>query len=73
MGKAPGKYYREGLSLVDLMRTFPDDAAAEAWFVSARWAGGVRCPRVRLGERAGAGHTQAATRTVAALAARISA
>ena len=44
MGKAPGKYYREGLSLVDLMRTFPDDAAAEAWFVSARWTDGVRCP-----------------------------
>ena len=27
--KAPGKHYREGLSLVELTRLFPDDAAAE--------------------------------------------
>ena len=27
------------------MRMFPDDAAAEAWFVNARWADGVHCPR----------------------------
>ena len=25
--KAPGKHYREGLSLVELTRLFPDDAA----------------------------------------------
>ena len=50
MGKAPGKYHREGLSLVDLMRMFPDDAAAEAWFVNARWAKGVRCPQCDSGD-----------------------
>jgi len=30
--KAPGKHYREGLSLVQLTRMFPDDKAAEKWF-----------------------------------------
>ena len=39
----PGKSYRKGLSLVDLARLFPDDAAAEAWFVESRWPDGIRC------------------------------
>ena len=42
--KAPGKHYREGLSLVELTRLFPDDAAAERWFVAQRWPDGVSCP-----------------------------
>ena len=42
--KAPGKHYREGLSLVQLTRMFPDDAAAENWFVKARWPDGAVCP-----------------------------
>lgn len=41
---APGKHYRNGLSLVDVMRKFPDDAAAEAWIVQQRWPDGIRCP-----------------------------
>ena len=41
---APGKHFRKGMSLVEVMRIFPDDAAAEAWFVKARWPEGVRCP-----------------------------
>ena len=40
---APGKHYRTGLSLIDLMQTFPDDATAEAWFIDSRWPTGVRC------------------------------
>ena len=43
--KAPGKHYRAGLSLVELVKMFPDDAAAERWFVETRWPGGVFCPR----------------------------
>ena len=43
--KAPGKHYRTGLSLVELVKMFPDDAAAERWFVETRWPGGVFCPR----------------------------
>ena len=41
---APGKHFREGLSLVELVRMFPDDAAAERWFVENRWPDGVHCP-----------------------------
>ncbi len=35
--KGPGKYFREGLSLIDLMAMFPDEQAAEAWFEQQRW------------------------------------
>ena len=42
--KAPGKHYREGLTLIELTRMFPDDAAAERWFVKTRWPDGVHCP-----------------------------
>ena len=28
-----------------LFKMFPDDDAAEAWFVSRRWPDGVRCPQ----------------------------
>ena len=41
---APGKHFREGLSLFDLLRMFPNDAEAERWFVKQRWANGVFCP-----------------------------
>ena len=44
-GKAPGKYHREGLTLVQLLRMFPDDAMAEMWFTEQRWGGEPRCPR----------------------------
>ena len=44
-GKAPGKYYRKGLSLIELTRMFPNDAAAERFFVKARWPKGVCCPK----------------------------
>ena len=42
--KAPGKHYREGMSLVEVMRKFPDDAAAERWFTEIRWPDGPHCP-----------------------------
>ena len=41
--KAPGKHYREGLSLVDIMDMFPDEAAATAWFESIVWTTGRCC------------------------------
>ena len=41
---APGKHFRKGMSLVEVMRMFPDDAAAEAWFIKARWPNGIHCP-----------------------------
>ena len=42
--KAPGKAYRQGLSIKALLRMFPDDETAETWFTEARWPDGVHCP-----------------------------
>ena len=42
--KAPGKFHRTGLTLVELSRMFPDDATAERWFAEQRWPEGLHCP-----------------------------
>ena len=42
--KAPGKGYRKGMTLKQLMQRFPDDATAEAWFATQRWHGEPWCP-----------------------------
>ena len=42
--KAPGKHYRTGLTLVEVIRLFPDDATAETWIAEVRWPNGPRCP-----------------------------
>ena len=42
--KAPGKAHRAGLTLVEITRMFPDDTAAEEWFIRSRWPDGVYCP-----------------------------
>ena len=44
MAKAPGKAHRLTLSLVEIVRMFPDNATAEAWFAESRWPDGVQCP-----------------------------
>ena len=43
--KAPGKDYRKGLTAKQFYQMFPDNAAAEAWFVARRWPNGVCCPK----------------------------
>ena len=43
--KAPGKSDREGITLLQLTKMFPDDAAAEAWFRKLWWPSGPHCPR----------------------------
>ena len=44
--EAPGKHYREGMSLVQLMDLFPTEEAAHDWFVEQRWSKIERhCPR----------------------------
>ena len=43
--KAPGKFYRKGMTLVELTKMFPDDATAEQWFAEVRWPNGVACPK----------------------------
>ena len=42
--EAPGKHFRKGMSLIEVMRMFPDDATAETWFVKVRWPHGPACP-----------------------------
>ena len=45
-GKAPGRYYRDGVTLIDLFNMFPDEDAAELWFEMDRWGDtGLYCPR----------------------------
>ena len=43
--KAPGKSFRMGLSLIEIMRMLPDDATAEKWFIETRWPNGVACTK----------------------------
>lgn len=46
MQSAPGRHYREGISLIDLFKMFPDEQAAETWFEQQRWShSGMYCPR----------------------------
>ena len=42
--KAPGKHFRKGITLTEFYEMFPDDEAAEKWFVSERWPNGITCP-----------------------------
>ena len=42
--KAPGKAHRKGITLAQLLKTYPDDAAAEKAFVARRWPNGIACP-----------------------------
>ena len=40
----PGKSYRKGLSLVEAIKTFGNEAEAEQWFIETRWPNGIACP-----------------------------
>lgn len=42
--KAPGKSYREGISIKKLMAMFPDGDAARKWLESELWPDGPYCP-----------------------------
>ena len=42
--KGPGQSHRKGLSLPELLRMFPDNATAGAWFTDTRWPNGPLCP-----------------------------
>ena len=54
---APGKHYRESISIFKLSAMFPDDAAAEAWFVEQRWQEGPHCPHCgSVNVQSGAAH-----------------
>ena len=42
-GKAPGKYFREGISLSEAVKMFADNETAKQWFTDQRWPHGVCC------------------------------
>jgi len=42
--RAPGKSYRKGITLMEIFKMFPNDDAAEKWFIDVRWPDGVHCP-----------------------------
>ena len=44
MKSAPGKAYRTGITIKQIMQMFPDDATAEQWFIEQRWNGVIACP-----------------------------
>ncbi|MYH57475.1 MAG: IS1595 family transposase [Boseongicola sp. SB0675_bin_26] len=45
MAMAPGKSFRKGLTIIDLMEMFPDELSARKWFESLIWAdSGRHCP-----------------------------
>lgn len=43
--KAPGKHHRQGMSLVEMMKMFPNNDKAREWFEKKRWKDGAYCPR----------------------------
>ena len=40
---APGKHYRKGISLLDVVEQFSTDEKANEWFVARRWPDGIWC------------------------------
>ena len=42
--KAPGKHYREGLTLFEVAEKFADENAARKWLEALRWPDGPHCP-----------------------------
>ena len=41
----PGKSYRRGITLIDAIQRFSDEATVERMFIEARWPNGVACPK----------------------------
>ena len=40
----PGKAYRRGITLIEVVEMFSTEKAAEEWFIQQRWPAGVNCP-----------------------------
>lgn len=57
ISEAPGKTLRQGITLTQLLRWFPDDATAERRFAKQRWHGEEYCPHCgSLNVQTGAKH-----------------
>lgn len=55
--EAFGKHDRQRMSLIEAMKMFPDDDAAETWFMRVRWPNGPACPECgSINVQAGAAH-----------------
>ena len=39
----PGKAYRKGISLIDIVKRFDTEEKAEEWFIEQRWPDGIAC------------------------------
>ena len=51
--KAPGKWHRQGISLMELTDMFPDEESARLWLESQVWPGGEPvCPHCGSPDRA---------------------
>ncbi len=44
MGKAPGKFYRKGMTIVEAVNSFSDENQVEQFFIGSRWPNGIACP-----------------------------
>ncbi len=42
--KSPGKWFRKGITLLEVITIFPADESAEKWFASMRWPDGPVYP-----------------------------
>ncbi len=42
--KAPGRFERKGIPLMEAITYFSDESNAEAWFIERRWPDGIVCP-----------------------------
>ena len=42
--KAPGRYERRGVTIMDAVKMFDTEEKTEAWFMEQRWPNGVYCP-----------------------------
>ncbi len=55
--KGPGQWFRKGLTLVEVLKLFPDNDTAEAWFAGMRWPDGPQCPHCQSDRiQSGAAH-----------------
>ena len=46
----PGKSFRKGITLVEAVRTYGDEASAEQWFINQRWPDGIQCTHCESGQ-----------------------
>ena len=55
--KGPGKCFRKGITLIEIVRLFPDDETAGNWFAAMRWPAGPAGPHCQSNNvQSGAAH-----------------